>query len=685
MSTVNAITIYAENLNSANLIVGNTSSNLVVVANSISVKFGTNLTINSTAINVVSPTTPAQNVTINSTSFSANTLKINGQDYNGVVDEFPLVDYQVFTSTVASNYWYKPIWAEANDLVTIMMWGGGGGGAGNSTFILGGGGGACVVVNKLVGECNSVCNVVVGAGGTGATTTAAATGGGTSSFWTNSTFSISSYGGGAANGTTNWIGGGGGGWFSAGSNGLGGGPLGATVNGASSTFGGGAGGNGSINPAGSSIYGGGGGHTYAVSGATAIGGSSIYGGGGGGNTPGTSIYGGNGGISNSTNVNINGNIPAGGAGANSTIGGNGARGEVRVWVTSQRKQRGDILPYYFITPQSTLIYSGNNITFDVTTVNVANGTTLYYTLNNSSTATSADFTTAVNGSVIMNGGANSFTLTVNSSSQNKSFYLDLRTVSSSGSIVANTDTISIYPPQGQQLFTSNGSFVVPAGVTKVSIVAVGAGGSNGGGGGALSYTNDVSVTPSETLTVLVGLASGARDTSIARGATTLVLAKGGSTSGAGGAAASGVGAVRQSGGAGGGKLTQVGGGGGAAGYSGSGGSGASPGGNGGSSGSGGGGGGGCSANGNDSGKGGGGVGLSGEGASGSGGARGPQDPGYGGSGGENGTGAYTGDTAGRYGGGGGGSPSTEGLGANGALRIIWGANRAFPNTNTTDV
>jgi hypothetical protein len=67
--------------------------------------------------------------------------------------------------------------------------------------------------------------------------------------------------------------------------------------------------------------------------------------------------------------------------------------------------------------------------------------------------------------------------------------------------------------QGQQEFTAPGtySFIVPANVESVSIVAVGAGGGGAsindggaGGGGALAYSNNVTVTPGESLIVIVG-------------------------------------------------------------------------------------------------------------------------------------------------------------------------------------
>lgn len=67
--------------------------------------------------------------------------------------------------------------------------------------------------------------------------------------------------------------------------------------------------------------------------------------------------------------------------------------------------------------------------------------------------------------------------------------------------------------QGQQEFTTPGtySFIVPANVESISMVAVGGGGGGAsvndggaGGGGALAYSNNVAVTPGESLTVVVG-------------------------------------------------------------------------------------------------------------------------------------------------------------------------------------
>lgn len=106
--------------------------------------------------------------------------------------------------------------------------------------------------------------------------------------------------------------------------------------------------------------------------------------------------------------------------------------------------------------------------------------------------------------------------------------------------------------------TGAGSFTVPAGVTSLTVECWGAGGgggSTGGGGGAYSAAT-LPVTPNSTIGYSVGIggtsSTGATDTAFGAN---LVLAKCGNNglggAGAGGAASSGVGTVKFSGGAGG--------------------------------------------------------------------------------------------------------------------------------------
>lgn len=240
------------------------------------------------------------------------------------------------------------------------------------------------------------------------------------------------------------------------------------------------------------------------------------------------------------------------------------------------------------------------------------------------------------------------------------------------------------PASGQAVFTTPGTttWVCPEGVTSVSVVAVGAGGAYasfvspyfhniGGGGGALAYTNNISVVPGQSYTVVVGNTvsqNSGESSSFGQAGTLSPVAGGGgcTTTNAGGPGGTVVTGTGGSGGTGGywsaGEYSSSGGGG-AGGYSGSGGTGASnfgspvP----GSAGAGGGGGGG------GQGYRGGGVGIHGEGASGS----GSFVHGNGGSG----------SVDGLYGAGG----SSIGAAGHGAVRIIWPGNlRQFPSTRTAD-
>ena len=237
------------------------------------------------------------------------------------------------------------------------------------------------------------------------------------------------------------------------------------------------------------------------------------------------------------------------------------------------------------------------------------------------------------------------------------------------------------------------SWIAPVGVTKISVVAVGAGEKHGyqtcystaGQGGSLSYLNNYSVTPGTSYTLVVGkgtVAGGSGCGSSYFNNTTTVYARGGGYS-----STANAGTASYTGGLGGTfSCSKGGGGGGAAGYAGNGGTGGSglfiP----GTSGSGGGGGGGGAGGSiGVSGYGGGGVGLFGQGTSGC--AAGAGTRGFGGSGGCNGgnPSGVVGGTGGKYGGGGGSTStcggSCNGSGGSGGIRIVWpGCKRSFPST-----
>ena len=260
------------------------------------------------------------------------------------------------------------------------------------------------------------------------------------------------------------------------------------------------------------------------------------------------------------------------------------------------------------------------------------------------------------------------------------------------------------PVQGQQAYTTPGSYTwtVPSSVTSISVVCVGGGAGGeqggggtiyggGGGGGALAYVNNYSVTPGASISLNVGAggASGNDGTDSWFINSSTLNASGGNTptgSTAYGDGGLSSGSALTGGGDGGrghyGDTSGVGpgGGGGAAGYGGNGGQGGryseqTDGANGGGGGGAGGGGGG-------------GVGILGQGSNG---AKSTAYP-NGGSGGSSGTnggnGTNPGGAGGTYGGGGGGGQNGNhagGTGSDGAVRIIWGSGRAFPATNTADV
>ena len=247
---------------------------------------------------------------------------------------------------------------------------------------------------------------------------------------------------------------------------------------------------------------------------------------------------------------------------------------------------------------------------------------------------------------------------------------------------------------GQQTYTTAGTytFVVPAGVTSVSVVCVGASKqySNqtnyGLGGGGLGYKNNITVVPGNSYEVVV---SGANDGRGSHFINTSTVLGGQSISNSGGGTFVGDGGGNGgNGGAGTGGSSGAGGGG-AGGYAGNGGNGGKQGANNGSaaaSGSGGGGGGAGGTSGSFGG-GGGGVGLFGIGADGAAGLYAAEDS-YilgGGGGGSGGTRGSRSNTAGAYGDAayGGGLPGTGATVSagnyGGAVRIIWGAGRSFPS------
>jgi hypothetical protein len=299
-----------------------------------------------------------------------------------------------------------------------------------------------------------------------------------------------------------------------------------------------------------------------------------------------------------------------------------------------------------------------------------------------------------------------------------------------GDFLSPTETAELLKPgnevSGEAIFTTPGTFtfVVPAGVRKISALAVGGGGGGGsswsqgpGTGAALAWADDIPVTAGQTISITVAGTASAGQNGAASIVGSFFSAQGGrhapNGDNVGGAPQSGT--VSASGGTGGMAYSTSweGGGGGAGGYTGKGGngyygpSGTLP-----YNGSGGGGAGGTGyASSTYAFAGGGGVGIFGQGASGTWGSLPNQSSapsnsgnsfysdlrysGPAGSGGEHGAPSSNGTTTsnfgrtqysgegGRYGGGGGGSgtnlsgSSSFGAGAQGAVRIVWSTKRTY--------
>jgi 6-phosphogluconolactonase (cycloisomerase 2 family) len=100
-------------------------------------------------------------------------------------------------------------------------------------------------------------------------------------------------------------------------------------------------------------------------------------------------------------------------------------------------------PTYTATPTANNVNEGSNLTVNVTGTNITNGT-YYWTINNGTT-TSADFGTN-SGSFTITSNAGSFTVTPTADSTTEgaeTFTVQIRTGSTSGTVVATTSTITV--------------------------------------------------------------------------------------------------------------------------------------------------------------------------------------------------------------------------------------------------
>jgi len=193
---------------------------------------------------------------------------------------------------------------------------------------------------------------------------------------------------------------------------------------------------------------------------------------------------------------------------------------------------------YSVSPSTSSVNEGSSVTFTVTTGGVPDGTTLYWSTNTvSGTVNGSDFS----------GGATtgSFTITSNSGSivrtiandatteGSESFQLQIRTGSTSGTVVATSTTVTINdtsltpfsatggtklsPGNGfiYHIWTSPGSLTVSAGdAPSTQLLVVGGGGDGGvcggggGGGGGIVYHPTLPIPGPYTYPVTVGSSPG---------------------------------------------------------------------------------------------------------------------------------------------------------------------------------
>jgi hypothetical protein len=163
----------------------------------------------------------------------------------------------------------------------------------------------------------------------------------------------------------------------------------------------------------------------------------------------------------------------------------------------------DTTPIYSFRTTPTSINEGQSGSFVVNTVYVANNTTLYWTILNTSTS-NLDFPSPFSGSFTITNGIGSFTVTPetdNTTEGSQTFTIQIRTSSTSGDIVLTSNSITV-----------NDTSLTAAMTAELLIVGGGGGGGtsgsngSGGGGGAggLFYQPSVSVSPSTTYTIIVG-------------------------------------------------------------------------------------------------------------------------------------------------------------------------------------
>lgn len=126
---------------------------------------------------------------------------------------------------------------------------------------------------------------------------------------------------------------------------------------------------------------------------------------------------------------------------------------------------------YAISASTTLVDEGYTVTFTVTTTGVSNGTVLYWTtLETSGTVSASDFTDAsLSGSFTVNSNSGIIARTIVSDRSTEgldAFKIQVRTTSTSGTIVATSDNVVINDTSGNVGQNANGLTFGPVQVNR---------------------------------------------------------------------------------------------------------------------------------------------------------------------------------------------------------------------------
>ena len=150
---------------------------------------------------------------------------------------------------------------------------------------------------------------------------------------------------------------------------------------------------------------------------------------------------------------------------------------------------------YTVVPMVYNVNEGTGVTFNVTTLGVPNGTTLYWTVGNTTT-TNADFD-AISGTVTINSGAGTFIVTpaedlTTESGAAEIFTVSVRTGSTSGPVVASSASITVNDTSLTPPVPSSALFNQPQNdylsVAQPSYTAAGA-----GSGGTSGFVGDAPI------------------------------------------------------------------------------------------------------------------------------------------------------------------------------------------------